>query len=182
MNVLYGTAGGLSAADDQVWHRGKPGVNGTPRADDYFGCSVATGDFDGNGRDDLVVGARDDDVDGVVDAGSAQVLYGTASGLDAAGDQVWHRDRPGVLGAARAYASFGWSVGTGDFDGDGRSDVVVGAPWDRVGGVANAGAVNVLHGSPTGVTASGDQLWYRPVTGAPPSPAAGDWFGFAVGG
>lgn len=82
----------------------------------------------------------------------------------------------------RAYASFGSSVGAGDFDGDGRSDLVVGAPWDRVGGVANAGAVNVLHGTSAGVTASGDQLWYRPVGGAPPSAAAGDWFGFAVGG
>ena len=43
-----------------------------------------------------------------------------------------------------------------DFNGDGRADLAIGVIGD---GHRFAGAVNVLYGSATGLTAAGDQLW-----------------------
>ncbi|HYU57407.1 MAG TPA: integrin alpha, partial [Actinomycetota bacterium] len=37
-----------------------------------------------------------------------------------------------------------------DFNGDGYGDLAVGVPGENIGSVANAGAVNVIYGSPTG--------------------------------
>jgi hypothetical protein len=55
----------------------------------------------------------------------------------------------------------------GDFDGDGYGDLAVGAPADSVQGQPNAGAVNVLYGSPRGLTERGDQEFTRAVAGVP---------------
>ena len=53
-----------------------------------------------------------------------------------------------------------------DFDGDGYADLAVGVPGEDVGAAGrHAGAVNVLYGSPTGLTAVGDQLWSQATTG-----------------
>ena len=64
-------------------------------------------DFNGDGFDDLAVGVPGDDVNGDEDAGSVHVIYGTGSGLAAAGDQIWHRDRKGINGTTEPGDSFG---------------------------------------------------------------------------
>ncbi len=48
------------------------------------------------------------------------VLYGSGSGLTAAGDQLWHQNVPGGLGGAEAGDVFGGSLASGDYDGDGN--------------------------------------------------------------
>jgi hypothetical protein len=50
VNVLHGSANGLSSASDQFWHQDINGVEGTPGSGDVFGRFLAAGDFDGNGR------------------------------------------------------------------------------------------------------------------------------------
>ncbi len=59
---------------------------------DNFGRFVASCDFNADGKDDLVVAVPFDEVSSAEDAGSVQVLYGSASGLSVAGDQVFHQD------------------------------------------------------------------------------------------
>ena len=89
---------------------------------------------------------------------AGHVLYGTlAVGLSADGNQLWTRVSPGVEGDKGT--GFGESLATGDFDGDGRADLAIGSPQTTAGGISDAGEVNVLHGSETGITADGDQLW-----------------------
>src|SRR3954452_9723631 len=46
-----------------------------------------------------------------------------------------------------------------DFNGDGWADLAVGVPGDPVGDLARAGAVQVINGSRTGLTASGSRTW-----------------------
>ena len=85
--------------------------------DDSFGRSVsAAGDVNGDGYADLIVGAPEADSNGVR-SGMARVF----SGLDGSVLHTFAGDSPGDL--------LGFSVsGAGDVDGDGRDDLIVGAP------------------------------------------------------
>src|SRR5436309_10040561 len=66
-----------------------------------------------------------------------------------------------------------------DFNGDGFADLAIGVPFEDVGVNSNAGAVNVLYGSSSGLTGTGDQFWTQDATGTDPS-EAGDNFGAFV--
>src|SRR4051794_17493200 len=69
--------------------------------------SLAVGDFNGDGRDDLAIGVPGEDVGSVDDAGAVNVIYGLdAAGLNAAGDQIWDQDTAGIEGAAEAWDHF----------------------------------------------------------------------------
>jgi hypothetical protein len=56
---------------------------------------LAVGDFDGDGFDDLVVGAPGEGLGGEVDAGGVNVIYGSGSGLSAAGDRRFTQNTGG---------------------------------------------------------------------------------------
>ncbi|MBA2565549.1 MAG: FG-GAP repeat protein [Gemmatimonadetes bacterium] len=83
------------------------------------------------------------------------------------------------MDVAEAGDRFGFSLGAGDFDLDGRSDLVVGVPLETVRTVS-AGALNVLYGSSTGLSAAGDQLWHQNRTGVPEAAESNDAFGVAL--
>src|SRR5439155_14715742 len=61
VNVLYGSAAGLSSAGNQFWNQDSPGVLGTKAADDNFGSALAAGDFGLGAESDLAVGSPYDD-------------------------------------------------------------------------------------------------------------------------
>jgi len=133
-------------------------------AGDNLGRSVAgAGDFNGDGYDDVVVGAPNNDLAGA-DAGAAYVVFG-GPGADDLPDLT-------LLGAA-AGDYFGFSAaGAGDVNGDGYDDVIVGAYSNDAGGAA-AGRAYVYFGGAT-PNAVADLT----MTGA----AASDYLGFAVAG
>ncbi|HTE67163.1 MAG TPA: FG-GAP repeat protein, partial [Actinomycetes bacterium] len=131
-------------------------------------ASDAGGDFDNDGFADLAVGVPGENDS----AGAINVLYGTGGGLSGTGAQVFTQ----VGGASEAFDSFGWALAAGDFNNDGFTDLAVGAPFETVGGAQDAGAVSVLYGSASGLTATGGRLFTQ-VGGAVED---GDWFGFAL--
>jgi hypothetical protein len=139
-------------------------------------------DFDGDGFADLAVGVIRERLRGKRDAGAVQVLYGSESGPTAR-DQLWHQGRKGVKGALEKGDRFGWSLASGDFDTDGYADLAIGVPEENVGKEKDAGVVQVLYGSPSGLTASGDQVWHQGKKGVPGTNEGGDGFGesLAVG-
>ncbi len=113
-------------------------------AGDQAGTSVGSaGDFNGDGYDDIIVGAPDN-ADYASAAGAAYLLFGPVSGsVDLA-----HADM--ILNGTVSSDEVGSSVvGVGDTNGDGLADVLIGAPqYD--GGSTNGGAAFVLLGGTMG--------------------------------
>ena len=134
---------------------------------------MATGNFNGNGAADLAVGAPFEDAGRVVDAGAVSVLYGSASGLSRAGGQILTQ----VGSAPETDDLFGFNLAAGDFNGNGTVDLAVAAPGEGVGSIPFAGAVSVLNGSGSGLTAAGGYLFHQNSPGVGSSAEAGDFFG-----
>ncbi|RKY20110.1 MAG: hypothetical protein DRQ55_08790 [Planctomycetota bacterium] len=118
-------------------------------ASDRFGWSVASlGDFDGNGSTDLVVGAPFDD-DAGTDTGAVYIVTLAADGSVTDVDKI--TEGAGGL-SANLFDSdwFGWSVASlGDLDGDGTTDIAVGALQDDSSN-NDAGAIYILFLNPNG--------------------------------
>ncbi|NYV73343.1 FG-GAP and VCBS repeat-containing protein, partial [Streptomyces sp. UH6] len=119
------------------------GIAGTPESWDCFGASLSAGDVNGDGYQDLAVGARAEAIGTVEYAGAVHVLYGGSGGLTGTGSQFFDRDTAGVPGAVEYGDAFGHRVLLRDVTGDGLADL-------HVAGAASAG-VRLL-GSASGVT------------------------------
>ena len=123
-------------------------VVGEEIATEYGQAVASAGDVNGDGFDDLIVGAptaSDDEVD-LGAMGRAYLYLGSAAGLATFPAWVRQGDESNQL--------FGDDVGTaGDVDGDGYDDVVVGAPGFNAG-VALEGRLLLFHGSETGLASS----------------------------
>jgi FG-GAP repeat len=176
VHVLYGSAGGLTAAGSQLWSQDSPGVAGVAEAGDGFGGALATGDFNGDSRAGLAVGVVGENQG----RGVVHVLSGSASGLIAAGSQLWSQGSGGVGGVAEVGDGFGSALASGDCNGDGRADLAITAPSEDVGRVMDAGAVNVLYGAAGGLTATGNQVWSQDSPGVVGIAETQDFLGIAV--
>jgi hypothetical protein len=177
VNVLYGSAAGLTADRNQFWDQDQPGIEDTAEIGDYFASALAAGDFDGDGYGDLAAGVPYESLGNIVDAGGVNVLYGSAVGLSPDGNQFWDQDQPGIEDTAEAYDYLGYALASGDFNGDGYADLAVGAPSESIGSVEYAGGVNVLYGSAAGLTADGNQFWSQDQAGIEDTAEPSDRFG-----
>jgi hypothetical protein len=111
-------------------------AGGVEEAGDLFGANLAAGDLDGDGTDDLAVGAPgEDDNSGTVAVFTDAITLGLLlTQIDAdAGEANEAGDR------------FGAAVAVGDTNFDGFADLAVGAPGEN----AEAGNVSIFHGSLT---------------------------------
>lgn len=137
-------------------------------------------DFNGDGFADLAVGALQEDIGSVVDAGAVNVIYGSAGGLAALDNQLWNQNSASIQEIAETSDRFGAALAAGDFNGDGFDDLAVGVPGEG-GGIFGTGAVNVLYGSVSGLSANGNQLWTQDSANIKDVAEVADGFGAALG-
>lgn len=171
VNVIYGATSGLSATGNQIWTQDSFQVEDQAEQDDRFGASLTAGDFDGDGYDDLAVGIPDEDIDGQLNAGAVNVLYGTTNRLSATDNQFWHQNTTGMPDDAGVLDNFGFSLTSGDFDGNGADDLAIGVPGEDIDGdggefsPASQGAAHVLYGSTSNLNTVGTQFWHQDSAG-----------------
>ena len=166
VTVIYGSDDGLdpdigSARLD--WHLDAGPLDYGVGDNDFLGISLTTGDFDGDGHDDIAAGADRRDVGGHNYAGAVLILYGSRDGVTGTRSRLLDQGDSRWLGVEEQ-DYFGSAVSSSDFDADGYADLAVGAPREALAGIRNAGAAAVFMGSPDGLGDNGrDQRWHQDI-------------------
>jgi hypothetical protein len=131
VDILFGSENGLGLGT-----RPTQRLDRTQWADnaadlDRFGSNLTTGDFNGDGVDDLAVGSQSEPLDPLNGGGFVEVLYGTSTGISV------HSPAPQAIATEPSFLSliyitvngqrFGWDLEAGDFDNDGDDELAIGA-------------------------------------------------------
>lgn len=158
--IFYGSSSGIASANDTA---ANVTITGT-LALGLFGSSVYSGDINGDGFSDVAIGAP-----GVsTNLGKAYIFYGSASGITSANDTAANVIITGTLASGK----LGFSVSLGDINGDGYSDLLIGAN----GVTANLGKAYIFYGSTSGIASANDTAANVIITGT----AAGGQLGNSV--
>jgi VCBS repeat-containing protein len=158
--VVFGQASGFASSMNLSALNGANGfaLNGDANTAEHAGFSVASaGDFNGDGFGDLIVGANESPADGDPGAGRTYIVFGKASGFAASIDLTGLNGTDGFrLDGTDASDRSGRSVASGDINGDGYTDVVLGAFFADPGSNSSAGETYVVFGKASGFAASID--------------------------
>jgi hypothetical protein len=176
VHFIFGSPTGLRGARNFVLNESFDDVGANE--DDDVTYRLASGDVDGDGFADLVVGSRSDRVVTARLAGSAVVFHGAVDGFNRA-QRITELDLYGP-GTSEQDDLFGFSVVLADFNRDGFDDLVVGHSGETIFGPGD-GAATILAGSPIGLDLTRPRSVAASVKGMPGNPSETDErFGFSL--
>ncbi|MDX3132919.1 FG-GAP-like repeat-containing protein [Streptomyces europaeiscabiei] len=133
-------------------------------------AGTGIGDVNGDGYDDVVVGAE-----GWSD--QVRVAYGSPTGTSEANVQTFDQSLPGFPGAQEDGDLVGSAVSVADVTGDGYADLALGIAYEDVDTITNTGSVALVLGSASGITGAGTKVFHQNTAGVPGAAEADDRFG-----
>jgi hypothetical protein len=141
-------------------------------AGDLLGIPRDVGDVNGDGIDDIIIGAVGADPDGRTNAGESYVVFGRRTGFPAAFElSSLHPEAGGdgtqgfVLKGVHKGDASGLAGGMGDVNGDGINDIIIAATQASPNGSDGAGEVYVVFGRSTGFPAAFELNSLFPIAG-----------------
>ena len=132
--------------DNQIT-QGESGLKDFIETNDYFGSSLASSDFNGDGIMDLFVASTGESTESTTSEG---IVHAIESFPDLTNNSLIIRQSSDDDNGANS--GFGTSLASADFNGDGIDDVAVGAPFEDVNNYENAGVVHIFYGGNESLT------------------------------
>ena len=148
VGVVYGDPTGFNFTRSQGFDQ--DGILGAPSTEsgDHFGFALASGDFDGDGPDDLAIGHPAEHYFGPLDGAVTVIMGASVVGLSPSRSRLFVSGLSGTPGDPGEHnKQFGFALAAGDFDGDRYADLAIGIPFDNEGGLTDVGAEIVLYGA-----------------------------------
>ncbi|MEM9213331.1 MAG: hypothetical protein AAGD25_03205 [Cyanobacteria bacterium P01_F01_bin.150] len=148
--VVFGTKAGFGSSLNVSTLNGSNGfvINGIDEGD-RLGSSVSNaGDVNGDGIDDLIIGAAGAAPNGNSGSGESYVVFGTRAGFNSALNVATLDGNNGfVINGINQNDFSGTSVSrAGDINGDGIDDLIIGATFAGLNGNSNVGESYVVFG------------------------------------
>ncbi|HST84964.1 MAG TPA: hypothetical protein VLL08_24710 [Kineosporiaceae bacterium] len=145
VSFLRGSASGLTGTGSQIWSQDSAGVEGIAGAEDDFGFSLVMAPLDNGPLADLAIGVPGDAIGSTPKAGGVNWLLGSSGGLTADGaGQRFSQNTDGIAGTAETNDSFGFTVSAAPIVTTGEYNLVISAPFEKVGSTRGAGIVHQL--------------------------------------
>ena len=158
--VVFGSNSGFSASLNLSTLDGTNGfvINGVDTSDSSGTSVSGAGDINGDGTDDIIIGASGADPNGNSRAGETYVVFGSTSGFSASLNLSTLDGTNGfVINGIDENDNSGGSVsGAGDVNGDGIDDIIIGADFADPNDNSSAGESYVVFGSNSGFSSSLD--------------------------
>ncbi|MEO7432910.1 MAG: VCBS repeat-containing protein [Dokdonella sp.] len=143
------------------------------------GSTMAAGDYDGDGRDEIALGRPGVGITGASSTGAVTIMNRLGNGTWSEQEEI-RLGQFGYGGVAEQDDELGRSLAAGDFDGDGFVDLAIGLPGKTVGGFALAGRVMITYGSAAGITSVDHRFYDRNTDFIDGAPEADDRYGFSL--
>jgi hypothetical protein len=146
VTVLRGSAAGLTTTGVKLFTQDTPAIPDVGEIGDAFGWSLSAGDLNGDGYDDLAIGAPWEGLGGVSGAGAVHVLFGAWNGAQTGGNDFLTPGANGVRGDRARDDVFGWRVLVVEMGCacNPAAYLAVGAPGEDVAGKTDAGYVHQI--------------------------------------
>ena len=161
VTVIYGNETGLEPKTSKRFHQDTPRIPDRNEENDQWGSTLVSGDFSQDGIDDLIIGSPNESIGEKRQTGSITVMYGSPDGISAQKSRRLHQGSFGIQDKNEPYDRWGSVLATGDFDGDNKTDLVIGAPAEGTETLFRTGAITIISGTSVGLTSRDSQTIHQ---------------------